>query len=304
MVFLKEFFQKLDFEKSRQTTKKHEKLPSMQRVEACYSMLYLNHSFFSESPSILVICLERATRMALHINQSGCYCCRKPSTKMDIDMALDELGMLSTITESRKQYLHERSRTRSEGSLVVKNKLNSATIGNSNAYHIVQIDRNFVTGFSDSMKVSDTKLKSELELDPPLPVVNSDDVFVDPRRSSTSPPEEVEVRIESRRKYRCETVSSRNRRILARKRSLQPYEVPWRLTQSFQESDLLSCRQEISESKSNSSSPVKSFSEDSLPRSRSLDNLDFSSFFISDSGEKSDMEAVSRCMKNLNMSDS
>ena len=218
-------------------------------------------------------------------------------------MALDELGMLSTITESRKQYLHERSRTRSEGSLGVKNKLNSGTVGNSNAYQIVQIDRNFITGFSDSMKVSDTKLKSEGE--PPLhTVINSDDVFVDPRKNNTSPPEEVEVRIESRRKYRCENVLSRNRRILARKRSLQPYEVPWRLTQSFQESDLLSRRQEISESKSNSSSPVKCYSEETLPRSRSLDNLDFSSFFISESGEKPDMEVVSRCMKNLNMSDS
>ena len=33
MVFLKEFFEKVDFEKNQQTTKKHEKLPSMQRVK-------------------------------------------------------------------------------------------------------------------------------------------------------------------------------------------------------------------------------------------------------------------------------
>ena len=32
MVFLKEFFKKDDFEKNQQTTKKHAKLPSMQRV--------------------------------------------------------------------------------------------------------------------------------------------------------------------------------------------------------------------------------------------------------------------------------
>ena len=30
MVFLKEFFQKVNYEKNQQTTKKHEKLPSMQ----------------------------------------------------------------------------------------------------------------------------------------------------------------------------------------------------------------------------------------------------------------------------------
>ena len=33
MVFLKEFFQKVYFEKNQQATKKHEKLPSMQLVK-------------------------------------------------------------------------------------------------------------------------------------------------------------------------------------------------------------------------------------------------------------------------------
>ena len=33
MVFLKELFEKVDFEKNRQTTKNHEKLPSRQRVK-------------------------------------------------------------------------------------------------------------------------------------------------------------------------------------------------------------------------------------------------------------------------------
>ena len=32
MVFLKDFFEKVDFEKKKQTTEIHEKLPSMQRV--------------------------------------------------------------------------------------------------------------------------------------------------------------------------------------------------------------------------------------------------------------------------------
>ena len=32
MAFLKEFFKKVDFEKNQQTTKKHAKLPSRQRV--------------------------------------------------------------------------------------------------------------------------------------------------------------------------------------------------------------------------------------------------------------------------------
>ena len=32
MIFLKEFFKNVDFEKNQQTTKKHAKLPSRQRV--------------------------------------------------------------------------------------------------------------------------------------------------------------------------------------------------------------------------------------------------------------------------------
>ena len=33
MVFLKEVFEKVDFEKTQQTTKKHEKFPKAQRVK-------------------------------------------------------------------------------------------------------------------------------------------------------------------------------------------------------------------------------------------------------------------------------
>ena len=35
MVFLKEIFEKVDFEKNQQTTKRHAKLPSLQRVNSC-----------------------------------------------------------------------------------------------------------------------------------------------------------------------------------------------------------------------------------------------------------------------------
>ena len=38
MVFLKEFFDNVYFEKNQQTTKKHEKLPSMQVVKVCISL--------------------------------------------------------------------------------------------------------------------------------------------------------------------------------------------------------------------------------------------------------------------------
>ena len=38
MVFLKEFFEKVDFEKIQQTTKKHEKFPREQRVKGGFSV--------------------------------------------------------------------------------------------------------------------------------------------------------------------------------------------------------------------------------------------------------------------------
>ena len=44
MVFLKEFFKNVDFEKNQQTTKKHEELPRMQRVNS-------NTGYRSTSPS-------------------------------------------------------------------------------------------------------------------------------------------------------------------------------------------------------------------------------------------------------------
>ena len=52
MVFLKEFFEKVDFEKNQQTTKKHEKLPSMQRVntqqvkDRCNNVVYFNVVYY------------------------------------------------------------------------------------------------------------------------------------------------------------------------------------------------------------------------------------------------------------------
>ncbi|XP_013402125.1 uncharacterized protein LOC106167799 [Lingula anatina] len=65
-------------------------------------------------------------------SQKSCYCCqtspslralsssssssstRDPNRNMDVDAALHELGMLSSVTDGRRQFLRERSRTRSE----------------------------------------------------------------------------------------------------------------------------------------------------------------------------------------------
>ena len=50
MVFLKEFFEKVNFEKNQQTTKKHEQFPRWQRLNsACWVILHdfmLSADFF------------------------------------------------------------------------------------------------------------------------------------------------------------------------------------------------------------------------------------------------------------------
>ena len=53
-VFLKEFFEKVDFEKKRQTTKKHERLPKRQRVN-----LNVSHGLLFIVPRSLIfhICI-------------------------------------------------------------------------------------------------------------------------------------------------------------------------------------------------------------------------------------------------------
>ncbi|KAL4217743.1 hypothetical protein ACF0H5_022483 [Mactra antiquata] len=246
--------------------------------------------------------------MAVNLS-GGCFCCGGPSTnRMDIDAALDELGMLSTVTESRKQYLQERMRTRSESGLISKHSSysKSSAIPSSTAsstYQIVHIDTNYVTGFSDQPKqdcVKDSSSIADSEF-------SNEDVYIDHAKEYRTPPfDNVESMADKRRKmrlkYRREDISARNRRILARKRARQPYEVPWRLTQSFQE-NLLNRHDDIPESKSNSSSPVKPINPDTLTRSRSLDNIDFSTFFISENADRREIDNVASELKNLNVSD-
>ena len=47
-IFLKYFFEKFSFEKNQQTTKKHEKLPSMQRVILCRAMRKPVYSIYEQ----------------------------------------------------------------------------------------------------------------------------------------------------------------------------------------------------------------------------------------------------------------
>lgn len=73
------------------------------------------------------------------MSQSGCYCCNPVPAGMDVDSALHELGMISSVTNSRREYLRERNRhTRAK------------ELTQSSRFKIVQIDPTYVTGFSSS----------------------------------------------------------------------------------------------------------------------------------------------------------
>lgn len=172
----------------------------------------------------------------------------------------------------------------------------------SSSYQIVHLDTTYITGFSDSPNVD--SMKSDIR---PLSQTSADEVFLDQSKDYRTQNENIESAVEQRRKMRLkfkrEDISARNRRILARKRAKQPYEVPWRLTQSFQDG-MLTRSEDIPETKSNSSSPVKPLNPESLTRSRSLDNIDFSTFFITENRDRQDIDNVASGIKNLNFSDS
>jgi hypothetical protein len=85
--------------------------------------------------SVWLVNLHGTSYGFLYLFYDSCYCCKNTKQAMDIDTALDDLGMLSTITNSRKQYLRERIRTRSETA-------HSDTSARS--LHIVRLDKNYV----------------------------------------------------------------------------------------------------------------------------------------------------------------
>ncbi|KAL3889916.1 hypothetical protein ACJMK2_002234 [Sinanodonta woodiana] len=239
--------------------------------------------------------------MALHVKQA-CYCCSRHSNKMDIDSALNELGMLSTITESRKQYLQERNRTRSESSLTSKEKLAPLS---PNRYQIIHIDKKYVTGISDFVNSNaqcstgpqnSFDIGRSLESSPPV---------ADFVSSYSKLPNLLESEIQRKLMSKIRHAKSRRFR--------KPYAVPWRLYHSFQESDLHKLRVSDTDtklSKSNSTSPVKPMSDISLPRSRSFDNLnlDLVKLKLTDmfdkNSDKLEIDKMSQDMNHLHVSDS
>ena len=245
------------------------------------------------------ITMEFTIFLLIHIpaermSQGGCYCCNPRPTGMDVDSALHELGMISSVTNSRKEYMRERSRHR------IKDPM-------SPRFKIVQIDPTYVTGLSSS---SPSK-------DPGAPFSCDTDSNTNTTRHSQSiqsrfgtgyrdPEEEANIR----RNMSCRITRMSRLRAGRYQRFRKPYEVPWRINQSLPETEMRQTENEYLLSKSNSSSPVKASSDTSLTRSRSLGNLDLAKLSLNDflekktsPAEKEEMERVSTHLENLHVTE-
>ncbi|KAK3087912.1 hypothetical protein FSP39_012386 [Pinctada imbricata] len=239
--------------------------------------------------------------------QGSCYCCAQPQVnKMDIDSALDELGMLSSVTTSRRQFLSEQKRTASDSCL--EDLSSSSRI--TRRFQVVKIDPKYVTGVTMNSKSQHVWI--------PL----SDDSPPQTKNLPNSSSSASDFGMKYREMTSSEEASQNRRRCIRMsriragryKRFQKPYEVPWRINQSLPETDLrLAEQSDLSQSKSNTSSPVKGVkatSDPRLTRSRSLGNIDFSKLNISDiivknskSHEREEMESVSHHLENLHVSD-
>lgn len=229
-----------------------------------------------------------------------CYCCPPEKRKvqleekmipneMDLDVALHELGMLSTVTNSRKEYLREKMM-----------KGESAALA-TNSLCVVQMNSKFVTNFSFSKSCSVS-------------------VETDSEEKTDSPPfQEI---LDVGKTFPCGKISRRKRRFHLYK----PYHFPWqtKLEESLVNMSIASTpvkeptaaaasltRQDSGSNKSNPGSPVKSQKTVSnagcsIFRSRSLDDTEFSKLNLPDgcSNEagRAEIDTVSQRISKLHVS--
>ncbi|KAK6187085.1 hypothetical protein SNE40_006333 [Patella caerulea] len=239
------------------------------------------------------------------VKSSKCYCCCKPSKSdlNELDMALNELGMLSCVTPSRSEYLQEmkhRNNQCTSYSLMENTNLSSGSRG----YKIIQIDTKFVTGVSSDNPSYLPRRKHS------SPNLNGKNLNVSGAGCSEAISSNWRFNYRNQAgSFEEEARQSRLSRIkLARQRRFRkPYNVPGRLYHSMQESDIP--KDEVSPrhiSKSNSNSPNKLLSGP-LVRSKSLDNLDLTRLKLTEFCQESvddrqDIDQVSLDLTNLQVS--
>ncbi|XP_064652884.1 uncharacterized protein LOC135503300 [Lineus longissimus] len=160
----------------------------------------------------------------------GCYCCVRPTaTSMDLDTALNELGMLSTVTESRHQYLRE-SRSRAKSESEKESVSNVAASGCSSqeqdvvpgGYQVLKMNPKYIVGLTSSPK-QDIFHSRGRSMSAPVSTASTDLGFFS--RAGKFSKNSMEVERKTSRVARVKL--SRIRRYQ------QPYNLPWWLNKSL-----------------------------------------------------------------------
>ncbi|KAG8190515.1 hypothetical protein JTE90_006682 [Oedothorax gibbosus] len=239
----------------------------------------------------------------------ACYCIShkedvrsetdEPSSSMELDAALHELGMLSKITDSRTDFIQEKM-LKQKKKVRYSNSLSSAPLC------VVQMNSKFITKFSLSSKNFQSDSEDEKTDGPTV----SDDLLVTPN---------FWIEPSTAKQSRLKAMSPRQRRKLAR---CQPYDPCYRNHRASHHviPDVEDCasspavvsRQDSGGNKSNPSSPAKSQNSHpktpSLVRSRSLDDLEIAKVDESPKEDcycrygRLDIETVSQRISKLNVS--
>lgn len=295
--------------------------------------------------------VHRSDAMLPIEQRAGCYCCVKPplSTHMDIDTALSELGMLSSSTQSRRQYLQEKEQHRRRvasrerflsepadlqdcvrsdvsvphfttisESLATSPQTPSNSPSKGGGYQILQLNMNYVTELSTCTPKKDAD-PSALSMDLPTTSQGSDktwfDLSQDYSKSDSFSKESKTGRLAKSK------MSSRLRRFR------KPYDIPWRhsiesyysdhsasppLSSTFSASELSlpEKAQKRVTYPSNSSTPEKTHPAAhgaSVPRSKSLDDLDLAKLKLAEAEsnssvlEKHEIDRVSQHFNDLHV---
>ncbi|ELU13899.1 hypothetical protein CAPTEDRAFT_202543 [Capitella teleta] len=275
-----------------------------------------------------------------HREQNRGCCMKPPSPAMNVDCALNELGMLSSVTQSRRQFLAEKGRRRSiarerylseppadkitdaSSTYVPRSRpqisetpspetpLNSPLKGSG--FHILQLNMNYVTQFSTHSSSSSPK--------------DNDEAFSMETKDEGQPWEHLGKDYASKESHPRSSKSKGPSRL---RRLKKPYEIPWRhsIESYYSDQTVLPSPSSsffnncVSESKtsscssssktttrvcsSNSSTPEKSpscssLSSASLLRSKSLDDLNLAKLKLATT-ETQEMERVSQHFNDLHV---
>lgn len=260
----------------------------------------------------------------MEVQRSQCYCCGTSlSQGLDLDAALNELGMLSTTTEGHRDFQrerHQRQRYISEPpGLSTSICPTPATSPARPSYQVVQLNTQYVTDVStgsppklNNLHPIDIKSLSKMQLkDGPSAACRLE--FGDKYSK-----ENLETEAQKGRLARLK---------LARlKRFQRPYDLPWKhnMEQHYHErahtlhvpiTNLLSTPEKSrladKECNSNSTTPEKPATSSlcSVPRSKSLDELDFAKLHLAEAEnktfiqERKDIETVSQHLKDLHVNE-